>query len=57
MNLYCPECKEIRCASIGKGASIKINGKTNDYEMMKKAMRCAKCESLLVTEEEFKNKC
>ena len=56
MNLYCPKCKEIRYTSRGKGATIKINGQSNNLEMIKKHMKCVKCKSSLVTEEELNSK-
>lgn len=52
-DLYCPNCKEVRYTSSGKGNKIIINGKSNDLEMIKKTMKCRKCESSLVTEEEL----
>ena len=56
MNLYCPKCKEIRCKSIGKGASIKINDKPIDSSMIKDIIKCGECGSSLVTEEELNSK-
>ena len=45
--LYCPVCKEIRYSSTGSGATIKINGKVADMEIIGKAMKCNKCGSTL----------
>ena len=52
-NLYCPNCKEIRYTSRGKGATIKINGQSDNLNMVKKYIRCNKCGSSLVTKKEL----
>lgn len=55
-DLYCPNCKEIRITSRGKGATIEINGQSNNLDMIKKHMKCNKCGSSLVTKEELNPK-
>lgn len=51
MELYCPDCKEIRFKASGKDTTV--NG-TSDINEIKKLIKC-KCGSTLVTKEELED--
>ncbi len=53
MTLICPQCGTVLLNQTGVGASIIIDGRNNDVEMMKKTMKCIDCGIAPVTEEEY----